>query len=341
MDGHIKISVIVPIYNIKGYIKRCVDSIVNQTYSNLEIILVDDGSTDGSGVLCDRFSEQDQRIIAIHKQNGGLADARNVGLDKATGQVISFIDGDDYVDYRMYEIMLNALADNISMVVCGMIIQDVNGVCLSSNVWNATHNVHLSNEECIYAFLKEGHNGFDLSCCNKIFRKELFENIRFTKGLVGEDTECLYRVLDNVVNCVCVNQCLYIYAGRTGSITRSGFSEKQMDYISIAQQVREAIERKYPKIKVQAYNFELRWLMQCWNLVQNADDREVRKKWEKEIRERVGQNLCFRRQKLRKSMGNYSFIISYAILFRCDKAINKGFLYWFRCKDAIKYYVGN
>ena len=105
-----KISVIIPVYNIEKYVKKCILSVVNQTYSNLEILLVDDGSTDLSGIICDNMSELDDRIKVIHKKNGGLSDARNVGMENATGEYISFIDGDDYIEPEMRRMLCSRTA---------------------------------------------------------------------------------------------------------------------------------------------------------------------------------------------------------------------------------------
>ncbi len=334
MSGSMKISVIVPVYNIKKYLKKCVDSIINQTYDNLEIILVDDGSTDGSGTLCDQMAELDERIIVIHKKNGGLSDARNAGIEKSTGEVLSFIDGDDYIDHRMYEVMIGSFGTYVSMVVCGMIIMSPDGSRSENIVWNAEKNVVLSREECYRAFLQEGHNGFDVSCCNKIFRRELFEGIRFLKGLVSEDVECLYRILDKVENCVCINSCQYIYVLREGSISYSSFYEKQMDVLASAHKVRKFIEENYPRLKIEAYRFELQWLIICWKILWGATDKAVKDKWEKKIRSRIKSNLKIIGTK--ELLGNYLFVMSYAILFRCDRIINMGFEYWFRIKYFIK-----
>ena len=104
-----KISVIVPVYNVEQYLERCVDSIINQTYTNLEIILVNDGSTDNSGKLCDELAKKDERIRVIHKENGGLSDARNRGIDEAESDLVGFIDSDDYIDSDMYEVLLKNL----------------------------------------------------------------------------------------------------------------------------------------------------------------------------------------------------------------------------------------
>ena len=115
-----KISVIVPVYNVEQYLERCVDSIINQTYKNLEIILVNDGSTDNSGQLCDKLAKKDNRIRVIHKENGGLSDARNVGIDEAKSDLIGFIDSDDYIDEDMYELLINNMKNaNADLSMCG------------------------------------------------------------------------------------------------------------------------------------------------------------------------------------------------------------------------------
>lgn len=334
MGGDIKVSVIVPVYNVKAYLQRCVDSIRNQTYDNLEIILVDDGSTDGSHTLCDQMAQIDKRIVVVHKKNGGLSDARNAGIEHATGEVFSFIDGDDYVDPQMYEVMLAAFDTHVSMVVCGRTIISSDGIHLENVVWNAEQNVVLSKEECYRAFFKEGYNGFDVSCCNKIFRRKLFEKQRFKKGLISEDIECLYRILDRVENCVCVNKCFYKYALREGSISYSSFYEGQMDVLITVRQIRGFIEKKYPQLRMNAYRFELQWLIICWKMVQKAADKTVREKWKNRIRDRIKENIEIKYRK--EFLGNYLFIMSYAILFRCDRIINMGFEYWFRIKYFIK-----
>lgn len=114
-----KISIIVPVYNIEKYIVRCIESILNQTYSNLEIILVDDGSTDSSGGICDEYAKKDDRIVVIHKVNGGLSDARNAGLKVVTGDYIGYVDGDDWIDSTMYEDMLSVMeAKDIKLSIC-------------------------------------------------------------------------------------------------------------------------------------------------------------------------------------------------------------------------------
>ena len=126
MNNDILISVIVPIYNVEQFLSKCIQSIINQSYSRLEIILVDDGSTDDSPQICDEFKEKDKRIKVIHKKNGGLSDARNVGIEVASGEYIGFVDSDDYIDELMYEKLLNACIRNNSYIsICGRNIVNI------------------------------------------------------------------------------------------------------------------------------------------------------------------------------------------------------------------------
>lgn len=122
------ISIIIPVYNVERYLNKCLDSIINQTYKNLEIVLVDDGSTDRSGLICDDYAAKDNRVIVLHKENSGVSEARNIGLKHSTGEFIGFVDGDDYVDRQMYELLLERLeSDNSDMAACNYLQVDEEG----------------------------------------------------------------------------------------------------------------------------------------------------------------------------------------------------------------------
>lgn len=334
MNESVKISVIIPIYNIKEYIERCVYSVIRQTYHNLEIILVDDGSTDGSDLVCDRLAKKDERIIVIHKKNGGLADARNAGIDRAGGEIFSFVDGDDYIEHNMYEVMVRAMKSDVSLVTCGMRVLNSEGVCFSNVVWNKDRTKILTKKQCLQAFLTVGYNGFDVSCCNKLFRRELFADIRFINGIISEDIECLYRILDKVDKCACVNKSLYIYTFREGSITHSVFSKKNIDFLHIIQKIVADVEMRHPELVKDVYRFELQYLLDCWKLVQSVADKERKQKWKERIRKRIRVDLAVNRK--RKEIGNYQFVTSRAILLGCDEVTEKMFKLWFAVKAPIK-----
>ena len=145
-----KISVIIPVYNVEKYLKRCLDSVINQTYKNLEIILIDDGSTDKSGNICDEYAAKDKRIIVIHKENGGLSDARNKGLDICTGDYISFIDSDDWIENGFYEYVVNNVKDNDLLIFDYYITNGKN----SKWIKYKNTEVELSKEKCLIELAK-------------------------------------------------------------------------------------------------------------------------------------------------------------------------------------------
>lgn len=219
-----KVSIIVPIYNIKEYLERCVKSIQEQTYSNLEIILVDDGSTDGTGALCDELAKQDERIIVRHKENGGSSSARNVGLELATGDYIGFVDSDDYITSVMYEKLVSALERyqvNIAQIGRREIAENGDSlppICISPE----EETIFSSNE-----FIKELllHKG-DCSFCTKLFRKEIFQKRSFPVGALNEDFRLLIEILMQKESIVSLPEVTYCVFYRIGSNTRKESKEQ-------------------------------------------------------------------------------------------------------------------
>ncbi len=185
------ISVIVPVYNVEKYLDECVASIVNQTYKKLEIILVDDGSSDNSPIICDKWAKKDSRIKVIHKKNGGQSEARNVGLDNATGDYIGFIDSDDYIDSTMYEKLLYSFCreKNIGITSCQLYTNRNGKIGILSEKWEISEPFILKGED--YAANKIQELSLH-SACNKLYRAELFTNLRFRIGLKNEDTLFMY-----------------------------------------------------------------------------------------------------------------------------------------------------
>lgn len=178
-----KVSVIVPVYKVEKYLDRCVESIVNQTYKNLEIILVDDGSPDNCPQLCDSWAEKDSRIKVIHKENGGVSSARNAGIDAASGEYIGFVDSDDYLDSKMYEELVTQLESSASDISC----------CLlkTAAVSDGAGKTETFDQNSFLNYMfKKG----DYSVCNKLFSKNLIRDIRFSSEiLIGEDGYFLYQ----------------------------------------------------------------------------------------------------------------------------------------------------
>ena len=240
-----KISVIVPVYNVEQYLERCVDSIINQTYKNLEIILVNDGSTDNSGQLCDELAKKDDRIRVIHKKNGGLSDARNVGIDEAEAELVGFIDSDDYIDEDMYEVLINNLkAANADLSMCGH--YDVYNNVPESQV-SDKKTWELSTQEAIKMVMEA--KILSVTAVNKLYKKSLFSELKFEIGKIAEDAFIMIKLLDKCNKIVATNEKKYYYVHRENSITTQKFSLKFLNVIEAYEQNKEIILEKYPELK--------------------------------------------------------------------------------------------
>lgn len=225
----VQLSVIVPVYNVDIYLKRCVDSILEQTFEEFEVILVDDGSLDNSSEICNKYSESDKRVKVIHKKNGGLSSARNAGLNIAKGKYIAFIDSDDYVSKDMFKTMINlALSNNYDIVSCGF-RRFYESRCNESVCKGAIYKY--SNIEALDNYLLEYDNvnrKIDTVVWNKIYKRELFNDITFPEGKIYEDGYVTYKLLYKASNIAHIDDELYYYFQRQDSISNLGFSENDV-----------------------------------------------------------------------------------------------------------------
>lgn len=250
------ISIILPVYKVEKYIDKCLNSLVNQTYDNLEIILVDDGSPDNSGKLCDEWAKRDSRVKVIHKENGGVSDARNVGLDNATGDYIIFLDPDDYIELNTYEKMLNAIKnENADMSMCGIKhVYETTGVeenLVEENLVNMNENgqtyLLLNKQErrdgAIYTDTVMG------SVCRCMIKKEFVGSTRFERVAICEDLIFVSDVLKKNPKIAIVNEYLYSYLQRATSAMHSVDMKKiesrieatKMVYVRLKDYVDEAV----------------------------------------------------------------------------------------------------
>jgi len=222
------ISVIVPVYNVEKYIHRCIDSIINQTYKNLEIILVDDGSTDNCPKICDEYAQKDNRIKVIHKKNGGLSEARNVGIEIATGEYIGFIDSDDYINKKMYELLISGLETN-DADICICNYKEVNNDYIINDEKQDSYNfLKFNNIEALEALYKENGVKFVIAC-NKLYNKNLFADVRYSIGKIHEDEYIIHKLFFNSKRVVYLDKELYYYYQRQDSITKKQISPKRLD----------------------------------------------------------------------------------------------------------------
>ena len=276
MQQDILVSVIVPVYKVEAYLGRCVDSILAQTHRNLEVILVDDGSPDRCGMICDEYAERDPRVCVIHKVNGGLSSARNAGIDVARGDWLEFVDSDDWIEPDAVENMLSlALEENAELVIGGR--WDVRaktgekrpGLC-------PTKREVVSAEEAVSRIFR--WDNCDSSACDKLFARRLFREARFPMGVVTEDVPIMYKIVLDAGTVVFLDKPIYNYFHREGSITYTAVSEKNFHFSRHTAEILPFIQKYHPKLEWEARYLRVRSLVYA---VQSVDiaSREDRKKF--------------------------------------------------------------
>lgn len=243
------ISVIVPVYNVESYLERCIESILNQTYRNLEIILINDGSTDGSKEICDKYRRKDSRVIVVNQDNKGVSSARNLGLELAKGDYIAFVDSDDYLEKDMYELLINCSNEsNADIIVCGFLQMNSKGEKKESFIKNSSGLIN--SFECMKRYFNDSEiKEIMYAPWNKLFKKEVLRSVRFDENLsMGEDILFIFRCLENSQYIFINNQCKYNYIYRVDSAMRTKFSEKRFDYIKAFDKMEQICTEKYPII---------------------------------------------------------------------------------------------
>ena len=244
-----RVSVIVPIYNVEAYLSRCIDSIIGQTYPELEIILVDDGSPDKYGTICDGYAEKDSRIRVIHKKNGGLSDARNAGLDIAVGDYIYFVDSDDWIGQDAIAVLMEQMTDTVDIVAGSSVdVREENGELCQTRYSVPLGTIrHLNRQEAMKDNLLGGWAAW-----NKLYRRRLFDTIRFPVGRINEDEAIMLHVLAQCGHVVQVGHPTYFYYLRQNSITTASFSERKMDWLYNCKDNYEFVYHNYPNLLPEA-----------------------------------------------------------------------------------------
>ena len=251
------ISVIVPVYNIIEYLPRCVRSITDQTYRNLELLLVDDGSTDGTGELCDRLAAEDGRIRVFHKENGGSSSARNLGISQAKGEYLGFVDSDDYIEADTYERLYQGICEfGVKAAQIGRDEIDEQGYLLPNICEPPKKPVCYEGEEFLRELLM--HRG-DCSFCTKLLHRELFSGEGFPEGRLNEDFYLLVRMLPRIGRLVSLPAQAYHVFYRIGSNSRKAdkesFSRVFGDSVDNADMVAAIVDREYPDLRTVALRF--------------------------------------------------------------------------------------
>lgn len=276
------ISVIVPIYKVEKYLKKCIDSIINQTYKNLEIILVDDGSPDNCPKICDEYANQDSRVRVIHKENGGLSDARNAGMEAATGECILFVDSDDWIKPRMIEDMhCRMIEDNSDLVSSGVIWVDENGDEIRTVTVN--ENCIFNSEQAMAALINDGK--LKQHVWNKLYKADLIKNIPFDKGKYHEDVYWSYKAIGEAQRVSIEKNSYYYYVQRSESIMGEKYSAKRLDGLDAMRLRCEYMKEKFPKL----YNNALAvYIGGCMYHLQLALSENLDKEVLRNIKNRIG-----------------------------------------------------
>ena len=316
------ISIIVPVYNVEDYIEECLDSILNQTYKNLEILLVDDGSTDNSGKICDKYVKKDNRFKVIHQKNSGLSESRNNAIKVSSGKYLSFVDSDDIIHPRMIEILHQELIKNKSDI----------SICKFQNFYTKfiikekKYEVKLLTQE---EFLKELMKDKEISdhACNKLYKKTLFKEIKFPIGKKYEDIGTTYKIALTAKKFVYLNMELYGYRTRENSIVNNLKKETLLDYL-------EMINTRYNdliKIKPNMINYldmnKVNSTTRCFLEISKHHGEKLLK--DKELNEILIKELLISKKLMRKeiiklnslkeNIANRLLIVSKKIFFICTK----------------------
>ena len=242
------ISIIIPVYKVEIYLEKCIQSVINQTYENLQIILVDDGSPDNCGKICDEYAKKDHRIEVIHKSNGGLSDARNKGLEIAKGEYIGFVDSDDYIEADMYEVLYNLLKQyNADVSICNFYTVSQGKISIK----NADNGINEYNRiEILKEILLD--KNIQSYAWNKLYKKELFDEIKYPIGKKYEDIGTTFYLLEKCNKVVVTGKSEYYYINRQDSIVNNVTESTITDYIELIMQRYDYIEKNIKELS--SYN---------------------------------------------------------------------------------------
>lgn len=260
------ISVIVPIYNVEKYLDKCLQSIINQTYKNLEIILVDDGSLDDCPQLCEEYAKRDKRIKVVHQKNGGLSTARNKGLSLAKGNYIAFVDSDDTIHQQMYEYLYETLKSHeADMSICDYNVTYEGSEIENNNIDKIERNTSVYHGTEIFDNLYGSLAGVTVVAWNKLYRKELFKNIHYMEGKIHEDEFIIHRILDKAKTVVYLNLPLYNYLQRDSSIMGRNFNVGRLDALEALEDRMEFFRHKgYTELYSKTIDCYLNLLITCY-----------------------------------------------------------------------------
>lgn len=280
------ISIIIPVYNVEQYLDKCLQSVINQTYQNIEIILVDDGSSDSSGVLCDKWKEKDSRIKVIHKSNGGLSNARNVGIEQANGEYLMFIDSDDIVANDLCKVLFEILKNNHADI----------SICNATHIFN--NEFDFKNTGKIYCYDRNEaisqlwyQKSFLPSAWGKLYKKDLFKKIKFTEGIIFEDVDIMHELFYQCNKIVYGEMELYGYVHHENSITTKKYSKKDNIILDICDKISQFASNKDISIQNAAKSYNVTGALRVYLNAPNTLEYKETIEKAKEIIKKYGKDV--------------------------------------------------
>lgn len=283
------ISIIIPVYKVEKYINKCIDSIINQTYKNLEIILIDDGSPDNCAKICDEYAKLDNRIKVVHKKNGGQSEARNVGLDMANGKYIGFVDSDDYIKNDMFEILHKNLIEFDADIAITNIIKVKKRQKVIEEGYN---DIEIYNTTNIMQMLLNNHITNYLY--NKLYKMELWKDIRLPVDRILEDMDVMYRVLERANKVVCTNKSAYYY------LIREDSSISKVN-VKVTNDLKTAVNKRYLYLKERRPELlDILIPLRLYNIMQYHDNLAICKEYNIYNSEEYNEEYMFYKEYFKK-----------------------------------------
>lgn len=304
------VSVIVPIYKVEDYIHRCVDSILGQSYENLEVILVDDGSPDNCGAICDEYGLKDRRVKVIHRENGGLSAARNSGLEIVTGKYIMFVDSDDWLDLDTIQYLYQIIKEHRADVSAVGLLSVFDGTEPEKNIYSNKVKIY-DKKQALETFLFNGQ--LSPCACGKLWKSNLWLKVRFPEGKLFEDQFTIYKILDEIERSVLSENKMYFYFKREGSIGHSEFSKRTYDLHDAIGDEYNYIINKYPETESNLIVAYITWEIVFINMMirsEYKDDQivnKVRKIARKNIRKCMSCEYINRTRKIQIALFAYIY----------------------------------
>jgi len=314
------VSIIVPVYNVEDYLEPCIESILQQTFTDFELILVNDGSTDGSADICDRYAYADERVRVFHKDYGGVSSARNIGICRAKGDFIGFVDSDDRIDRNMYQILYRHCLDSGSDIAVCKLGREIDGKLI-----NATDHdlvLEMNNQTAMKEMFK-GHL-YRFSLCNKLFKRKCFANIQFPEGRIHEDLSTTYKLFAQAQKVIFTSYIGYIYIKRENSILTKTYDMRRLDSFKGWDEILSFMAQYYPVLTEEVSACFVYWCLDNINYiidqVSNKKERDIcfrqiqqyMKKYQKNILK--NSTLSFR-SKWMITIMNYNFRLFLVALY--------------------------